>query len=438
MDVPSLQDAVKRNPRGNPQQLYAQDVGRRSVGVVKSRSRACPSWIDLACQNATDSARNCRKLASRSLFVGRLGTSEPTCWLKPYLLTSRVPDSRNRRRLYSYLLACTAVLAMALLRWALTPLLGETLPYITFFPAVFFAAWYGGAGPALVATAASALIALFFFMPTPPTGVPGGSLGIIGTTLFVLVGVTTALMGESRLRALMRAGQDAQRAEDQKIRAEQQTSRSEQLAIEAETAVAQQTATERVLRESQERYRAFIEQTAEGVWRFELEKPVPVHLPVDEQIERFYADSYLAECNDAVAQMYGYEKADQLLGARLADMMPRNDPQNLEYLRAFVRSGYRLTDAESHEFDREGNERYFLNNLIGIVSEGHIARAWGSQRDVTASRQAEAAIQASEARFRSVFEAGMIGIAFWNGSRMTDANDTLLAMLGYTRQDMAD
>ena len=36
----------------------------------------------------------------------------------------------------------------------------------------------------------------------------------------------------------------------------------------------------------------------------------------------------------------------------------------------------------------------------------------------------------SEARFRSVFESGMIGIAFWNSERITSANDALLRMLG--------
>ena len=63
--------------------------------------------------------------------------------------------------------------------------------------------------------------------------------------------------------------------------------------------------------------RAFIEQTAEAVWRAELGEPVPVTLPVDEQVRRFLETGYLAECNDAMARMYGFESAGEITGARL-------------------------------------------------------------------------------------------------------------------------
>jgi PAS domain S-box-containing protein len=202
--------------------------------------------------------------------------------------------------------------------------------------------------------------------------------------------------------------------------------------------VSQKAETEASLRASEERYRAFIEQTSEGIWRFELAEPIPAAMPEDQQIERFYATAFLAECNDAVARMYGFSRSSELVGARLGDLLPRSDPANIEYLRAFIRSGYRLMDAESHEVDRDGRPRYFLNNLIGILAGGNLLRAWGTQRDITESRQAEAARQASEARFRSVYQSNMIGIAFWDGEQVTDANDALLDMLGYTRADIQE
>ena len=310
------------------------------------------------------------------------------------------PDSPlNRFR--GYLLALSAVLVMAIVRMLLTPILGSELPFVTLFPAVFFAAWAGGMGPALTATAVSTALALYFFFPPSMSLDAAGPVAPIGAALFILTGLAAAWLGRSRLQAQRRA----------------------------ETAA-------RDAQESEERYRVLIEQTAEGVWRIELPDPVPVSLPVAEQIDQFYARAQLAECNDAMARMYGLQSAAQMVGARLSDLMPRSDPRNLEFLQAFIANGYRLQDAESHERDRVGGERYFLNNLIGIVNDGLIVRAWGSQRDITNSKKAAAALLASEARFRSVFDSGMIGIGFWNGAVVTDGNDALLRILGYTREDL--
>ncbi|MFP5286363.1 MAG: ATP-binding protein, partial [Thermoanaerobaculia bacterium] len=146
---------------------------------------------------------------------------------------------------------------------------------------------------------------------------------------------------------------------------------------------------DREVRESVSRYRAFFDQSAEGIWRCELEEPVPVELPVEEQIERFYRHAVLAECNRGMARMYGLTEPAELIGSRLGDLLPRSDAHNVEYLRSFVRSGYRLSGAESHEIDRDGKPKYFLNNLIGVLENGRLIRVWGTQLDITERKRLE-------------------------------------------------
>lgn len=150
---------------------------------------------------------------------------------------------------------------------------------------------------------------------------------------------------------------------------------------------------ERALQQSEQRYRAFLEQSSEGIWRIELEEPIPIDLPEEEQIDRFFRHGYFAECNDALARMYGFSKSEEMIGMRLADFLSRSDRRNIAYLRAFIESGYRLGDAESYEVDSEGTERYFLNNLIGIVEAGRLQRGWGTQRDITERKRIEEALR---------------------------------------------
>jgi PAS domain S-box-containing protein len=187
------------------------------------------------------------------------------------------------------------------------------------------------------------------------------------------------------------------------------------------------------LRRSEERYRAFVEQSNEPIWRFELDAPVPVDLPADEQIERIYAAGYLAECNDVMARMYGYEHAGELLGARLEDFLPRTEA-NLEYLQAAIQSDYRIIERESQELDRAGQTKYFLNNLVGIVEDGALRRVWGTQRDITERKRAESELR----RWEQIFQHAGWGVAMAEpeSGTLQIVNPAFARMHGHTVEEM--
>jgi len=157
------------------------------------------------------------------------------------------------------------------------------------------------------------------------------------------------------------------------------------------------------LRHSEENYRMFVSKSSEGIFREELETPVAIDLPEEEISRHILYDAYIAEGNDALAAMYGFTSGEQLRGRRWKEMVPPDDPQNIDLTRQFVRGGFRVLDHESREIDIHGNPKVFLNSMIGTVENGMLVRTWGIQRDITERVKAdEARGKAEEALRRNV------------------------------------
>ena len=162
--------------------------------------------------------------------------------------------------------------------------------------------------------------------------------------------------------------------------------------------------TAKALRESESNYRKFIAQSSEGVWRVELPRPIPTSQPADQQIAEFFRTGRLVECNDAMARMYGAADASSLAGIPLCQMLVPEDPRNVEYLKQFIANGSHLENAISYERGLDGSEVVFANSLMGIIENGCIIAAWGTQRDITSTKRAQAALEQSERRWRALVE----------------------------------
>eukprot|EP00389_Voromonas_pontica_P008793 GDKH01013381.1.p1 GENE.GDKH01013381.1~~GDKH01013381.1.p1 ORF type:complete len:1296 (-),score=335.24 GDKH01013381.1:114-4001(-) len=170
--------------------------------------------------------------------------------------------------------------------------------------------------------------------------------------------------------------------------------------------VTERKKSELALRESESRYRAFITNSTEGIFRLELRKPVAVTLPLDEQVRLIIENAYLAECNDIMARIYGMRIARHMIGQRLSDVLPDSDPRSLESLRSFVTSGYRLTDIEVSHTGRGGEEIVLLSSLFGVIENEILVRAWGVQRNITEQKRS-----AEKLRFLSQFNQEIISSA---------------------------
>jgi transcriptional regulator with PAS, ATPase and Fis domain len=144
---------------------------------------------------------------------------------------------------------------------------------------------------------------------------------------------------------------------------------------------------EKALARGEERFRAFVEHASEGVMWCKLEEPLSMDLSEEEQLEHFFKYTYVADCNDQAARIFGFDRAEDLIGARLDVISSRSDPAFMERMRAGIRSGW-----ESSQVERTFQGRHLLMTRSGVIENGKLQSVWTTARDITALKQAEAEV----------------------------------------------
>ena len=135
------------------------------------------------------------------------------------------------------------------------------------------------------------------------------------------------------------------------------------------------------LRTSGERYRNFIEQSSEAVWRIELAIPMDPGLPVADQIAWLQAHAYVAESN------LSYLRLNRQLG--LPEMEARQWRPDVPWSAAFIEhlgaAAQRGYSVDGLQFSMASGSRQitYITGFRGVIEAGKLVRVWGVARDVT-------------------------------------------------------
>ena len=123
------------------------------------------------------------------------------------MTTDHIPPGDHRHKeLRRYALAIFAALLALWLRWVLSPLLGETNPYHTLWPAVVFSAWYCGVGPSIVTSLMGlAGIWYWFLRPYNSFSFQAPKVEISGMLGFLVFSGMIIALGEANRRSVDRS-----------------------------------------------------------------------------------------------------------------------------------------------------------------------------------------------------------------------------------------
>ena len=148
-------------------------------------------------------------------------------------------------------------------------------------------------------------------------------------------------------------------------------------------------------------YRLNFLQSEKGVWLAQFDKPMPINIPIEQQVEHLMKHAYLSDCNITFVKMYGYEDPKEMIGVRFPQLFDNADASNLENLHTFFKTDCMVIQKETCEIGKNGVRKYFLNDVVGVIEDNQLVRVWGTQKDITADKsQREILKQLSPAQLK--------------------------------------
>jgi signal transduction histidine kinase len=150
------------------------------------------------------------------------------------------------------------------------------------------------------------------------------------------------------------------------------------------------------LRESEARYRNFVELSTEAVWRVELLQPMPASLAPRERLGWLREHAHVAECNLSFKLLDVPDPAHDIRVWRREVPWSAIYEQHIEQAanQDFSLDGARFT-ARLH-----GKVHTFLTSFSGVVQDGKLLRIWGVARDITDLVDLTARLQREQERLK--------------------------------------
>jgi two-component system, cell cycle sensor histidine kinase and response regulator CckA len=168
-----------------------------------------------------------------------------------------------------------------------------------------------------------------------------------------------------------------------------------------------------------EKYKQLVNLLPVGIAEFAPATPIRLGEQEVQVIDQLL-NAEAVDGNDEFARIHRFEAITELVGRRLADVLPFEGRNKTLYTN-WIRSGFPISSAEAEQDLPEGGEQHIESTLIGLVKNEFLLGFWLLKRDITVSRR----MKEDSFRAQKLESLGLLA-----GGIAHDFNNILTAILG--------
>lgn len=327
-------------------------------------------------------------------------------------------DSRNRGDARRLLLAALIPVAACGLQWMLWRFL-QPYVWLLFTPTVFLSAWIGGLRGGLLATAISAVLAVFFFIEPQLSVHVSDPLDFVSGGMFLVIGIIFSLTQGRLQKANARledALLDARAVNDRLLEANREVTRLLDKTRELDELKARSFAN--IRNELSTRLAAIVESS-------------------DDAIIGRTPDGVISSWNPGAEKLYGYTAAEAV-GRPIGMLVTPERVGEEREIQGKVARGEGIDHFETVRIRKDGSPVEVSVTVSPIKdAEGRLIGVSHIARDISERKRVEEALRLSEERFAKAFANNPAAIALTrlDDGMFIEVNDTWVAMTGYSREE---
>jgi len=141
---------------------------------------------------------------------------------------------------------------------------------------------------------------------------------------------------------------------------------------------------QRELKESEASYKAFIANSSEAIWCYDMVPPISLDHPIEMQVDLMAERAYLSQGNNVLVTMLGVNSLQDLIGMGLRESGSTRYAFDLQY---FVKNKYQMNNHDIIREDAKGRRFYFQISCVGVIDNNCLTRVWGTTKDVTVGKR---------------------------------------------------